>query len=146
MGIDLYAVKMVRPYTMSWWGWRPMVDYLDEHCGLTDDTEWRHNSGACISEEEAVRLGTIIFAHLQEGKLKEEEERWKREVEEDSEEPCDICNATGFTKRFYVFKRRCHACDGDKWVQSWESSYRFREEYMAMLADFLVSSGGFRIC
>ena len=73
MGVDCFAeVKRseLPVFKMSWWGWRPIVWYLEDTCGIADVEEWHVNDGHFVTAEEAARIGRFLTEKISFGEIR----------------------------------------------------------------------------
>ena len=115
-----------------WW-WRPLWHFVSFACEniLTDkDVEqgsW--NDGHIISKTKANRIAKRLHRLIKDGKVKEYEDEYKKELESLEQLDCDLCEATGRRNEppqtgagDYM---ECNGCDGTGKTDDWARSYPF---------------------
>ena len=134
-----------------WW-WRPLWHFVSFACEniLTDkDVEqgsW--NDGHVISRTKANRIAKRLHRLIKDGKVKEYEDGYKKELESLEQADCDVCDATGKRQeppKTGAGDRECNGCNGTGKVDDWAKSYPFSEENVREFANFCLNSGGFQI-
>lgn len=157
MGMDVYGLSPKSEtgeyFRANVWYWRPLWQYC---CDVVSDLEERVPNGhfndadGLKTPEEAEELGKTLLTHLDTG----ETTRWKTMYyEELSKLPtsdCDICSGTGQRPdglHGIEWKEPgCNGCSGTGIRAHWATNYPFEEEIVKEFAEFLIDSGGFKIC
>jgi hypothetical protein len=139
MGVDCYALSKETAYpcyTMSWWGWRPIVWYLQDALGEERFEPW-HDEGP-VTEQDAIEVGNFLQGKLAAGELEDRNIIIVDEFEDDPPDP----------PRLVVFvswlMRRPLKTEPPRKVRC-EFEYRFRVAYVRDFALFWQKSGGFKI-
>jgi hypothetical protein len=131
-----------------WW-WRPLWEYACDQCqDILTEVERSYggdNSGSIIPAEKARKVGLRLTHLVEQGKAKEFEEKWKKDLEELPDEPCDLCNGTG-TRTDMLCDNGCNKCGGKGHVRPFQTWYPFSAENVEEFAKFCINSGGFEIC
>ena len=134
-----------------WW-WRPLWSFVSKSCSniLTDkDIEqgsW--NDGHKISKTKAGKIAERLHSMIEDGRVKEYEDGYKKELASLEQVDCDICDATGKRQEppnTGAGDRECNGCDGTGKKDDWAKSYPFSEDNVREFANFCLNSGGFQI-
>ena len=135
-----------------WW-WRPLWHFVTATCDniLTEkDIErgsW--NDGHKISKTKAGKIAKRLHSMIEDGKVKEYENGYKKELASLEQVDCDICDATGSRKKPPESGagdyQECNGCSGTGKVDDWAKSYPFDEDNVRQFANFCANSGGFEI-
>ena len=136
-----------------WW-WRPLWMFVSNSCEdiLTEkDIErgsW--NDGHKISKTKAGKIAKKLHSMIEDGSVKEYEDRYNKDLASLEQIDCDLCDATGKRKkppeRGAGTHMECNSCNGTGKVDDWAKSYPFSEDNVREFANFCANSGGFRIC
>ena len=135
-----------------WW-WRPLWMFVSNSCEdiLTDkDIEggsW--NDGHKISKTKAGKIANRLHSMIEDSRVKEYEDRYKKDLASLEQVDCEICDATGKRQeppKTGAGDRECNGCNGTGKTDDWAKSYPFSEENVREFANFCANSGGFRIC
>jgi hypothetical protein len=135
-----------------WW-WRPLWNFVTESCSdiLTDKNieggYW--NDGHKISKTKAGKIAKRLHSLIEDGRVKEYEDRHKKKLASLEQVDCDVCDATGKRQeppKTGAGDRECNGCNGTGKVDDWAKSYPFSEENVREFANFCLNSGGFTIC
>jgi len=153
--IEEYQEKNVGAYFRNnvWW-WRPLWNFVTATCDdlLTekDIESGSYNDGHKISKTKADRLAKRLHSMIEDGKVKEYENGYKKELASLEQVDCDTCDATG--RRNKPPKpgagdyQECNGCNGTGKTDDWAKSYPFSEDNVREFANFCANSGGFEIC
>lgn len=150
MGIDIKARKPQnedgRWYQNSWWGWRPVAEYVLEHVSLPEkETEyWGSNDGQKVSAKSAVKIADYIDAALGSGELQTYVAERDAALAALPDEPCEYCKTTG-TRHWDDGDRECNVCHGNGKVRPVGTWYRLTVEEVKSFGAFCRKSGGFEI-
>ena len=135
-----------------WW-WRPLWMFVSNSCWdiLTEkDIErgsW--NDGHKISKTKAGKIAKRLHSMLEDGRVKEYEDRYNKDLASLEQKDCDICDATGRRKEPPIpgagDYMECNSCNGTGKVDDWAKSYPFSEDNVREFANFCLNSGGFEI-
>ena len=134
-----------------WW-WRPLWMFVSEACSdiLTDkDIEggsW--NDGHSISKTKAGKIAKKLYSMIDDGRVKEYENKYRDDLASLEQVDCEICDATGKRQEppnTGAGDRECNGCDGTGKQDDWAKSYPFSEENVREFANFCLNSGGFQI-
>ena len=135
-----------------WW-WRPLWSFVTGACDsiLTekDMEQGSWNDGHRISKTKAGKIAKRLHSMIEDGKVKEYENRYKKQLSSLEQVDCDICDATGKRQEppnTGAGDRECNGCKGTGKVDDWAKSYPFSEDNVREFANFCLNSGGFRIC
>ena len=135
-----------------WW-WRPLWNFVCNSCDdiLTEkDIEggsW--NDGHRISRTKAGKIAKRLYHMIEDGRVEEYENGYKKQLESLEQVDCEICDATGKRKEppsTGAGDRECNGCNGTGKKDDWAKSYPFSEDNVREFADFCENSGGFEIC
>ena len=135
-----------------WW-WRPLWSYVCSVCyNILSDKDIEQgswNDGHKISKTKAGKIAKRLHSMIEDGKVKEYENGYKKQLASLEQVDCDICDATGNRQeppKTGAGDRECNGCNGTGKVDDWAKSYPFSEENVREFANFCLNSGGFRIC
>ena len=135
-----------------WW-WRPLWHFVSKICDniLTDRDveEGCMNNGQRISKTKADRLAKRLFKLIEDGRVKEYENKYREDLASLEQVDCDICDATGKRQeppKAGTGDRECNGCNGTGKRDDWAKSYPFSEDNVREFANFCANSGGFTIC
>ena len=135
------------------WAWRPLWNFVTGVCDdiLTEkDIEsgsW--NDGHKISKTKADKIAKRLWKLIEDDKVKEYEDEYKKDLASLEQVDCEICDATGKRQeppKTGAGDRECNGCGGTGKKDDWAKSYPFEEENVRKFANFCANSGGFRIC
>ena len=135
-----------------WW-WRPLWHFVCFACDniLTDkDIEkgsW--NDGHKISKTKAGKIAKKLYSMIDDGRVKEYENKYREDLASFEQVDCEICDATGKRQEppnTGAGDRECNGCDGTGKKDDWAKSYPFSEDNVREFANFCANSGGFTIC
>tara|TARA_R100001530_G_scaffold4784_1_gene6270 strand:- start:147 stop:713 length:567 start_codon:yes stop_codon:yes gene_type:complete len=137
----------------SVWGWKPLWHFVTFACDdiltETDIERGSYNDGHKISKTKAGRIARRLYSLIKDGKVKEYESMYKKELDSLEQLDCDLCEATGKRQeppKTGAGDMECNKCDGTGKVDDWAKSYPFSEENVRQFANFCANSGGFTIC
>jgi len=107
------------------------------------------NDGHKISKTKAGKIAKKLHSMIEDGRVKEYEDRYNKDLASLEQKDCDICEATG--KRQEPPKTgagdvECNGCNGTGKTDDWAKSYPFSEDNVREFANFCANSGGFTIC
>ena len=135
-----------------WW-WRPLWHFVTLACDniLTekDMEQGSCNDGHKISKTKAGRIAKRLYSLIKDGRVKEYEEGYKKELASLDQVDCDICDATGRRAKppeTGAGDMECNGCKGTGKTDDWAKSYPFSEDNVRQFANFCANSGGFTIC
>ena len=159
MGMDVYGKnptmeklndkgKPIGEYFRNnvWW-WRPLWQYCYTSSPELIDKETFlsgcHNDGAGLNATDAIKLGVKLLVLIEDGSCAEYKKGRDEWLETLKDENCSVCNNNN---RGYKKKKECKPCDGKGTKDNWNKHYPFHVENVKEFADFLIVSGGFKIC
>lgn len=129
-----------------WW-WRPLWSFVCEHCDDILDEEdmesGHYNDCRDISEDKAMRIGIELTCMLDDGRVQEYADLYKKEVDSMPQVDCYICNNNNYGNHK---KRECKSCNKTGLKDDWAKSYPFDVDNVRRFAEFCLESGGFSIC
>ena len=134
-----------------WW-WRPLWHFVttasDNILTEKDMEQGSWNDGHKISKTKAGKIAKKLHSMIEGGRVKEYEDRYKKDLASLEQVDCDICDATGKRQEppnTGAGDRECNGCDGTGKKDDWAKSYPFSEENVREFANFCLNSGGFEI-
>ena len=136
-----------------WW-WRPLWHFVTGACDsrLTekDIESGSYNDGHKISKTKAGKIAKRLHSMIEDGKVKEYEDAFNKELNSLEQVDCDTCGATGRRNKppepGAGDYQECNGCNGTGKVDDWAKSYPFSEDNVREFANFCANSGGFTIC
>ena len=135
-----------------WW-WRPLWHFVTGICDdiLTekDMESGSYNDGHKISKTKAGKIAKRLHSMIEDGRVKEYEDGYKKHLDSLEQMDCYICDATGKRQEppnTGAGDRECNGCDGTGKKDDWAKSYPFSEDNVREFANFCLNSGGFTIC
>jgi len=130
-----------------WW-WRPLWTYVAKVChdilNEEDIENGFSNSGHLIDKDKSERVGLRLLHLYEQGKSKEYEVAYMKELNELPLIKCDLCKGTGVRKDMKV-NNGCNKCSGKGKVQQWQTMYPFEADNVKEFSRFCLKSGGFEI-
>jgi len=171
MGMDVYGRNATEPtgeyFRRNVWGWRPLWDYCLNTFPIAEMVEDGHsNSGDGLNAEDSRILAEQMKMAIANGNAQEYIEKRNARLASMDRPTCDTCTGTGIrTDEVGMFQDMptrelspemasltgrthgwCNACDGEGKTDSWETNYYLDLDDIKEFAEFLETSGGFRIC
>ena len=135
-----------------WW-WRPLWSFVTGMCAnILTEKDIRlggYNDMHKISKTKAGRIAKRLHSMIEDGRVKEYEDGYKRHLASLEQVDCEICDATGKRQEppsTGAGDRECNGCDGTGKKDDWAKSYPFSEDNVREFANFCANSGGFTIC
>ena len=135
-----------------WW-WRPLWSFVTATCDdILTEKDIRlggYNDMHKISKTKAGRIAKRLHSMIEDGKVKEYENGYKKQLDSLEQVDCDICDATGKRQEppnTGAGDRECNGCSGTGKKDDWAKSYPFSEDNVRRFANFCLNSGGFEIC
>ena len=126
MGFDLVGQNGQDFRNNVWW-WRPLWDYVCEHCDLSEKAKQsgNYNDGVEITSQQAKEIGETITMLDEAGVLNEYELKYETErAEAEENNKGKQCSDEGY---------------------NWASSYPFNADNVRRFGKFATQSGGFEI-
>ena len=137
----------------SVWEWRPLWNFVTATCDdILTEKDIRlggYNDMHKISKTKAGRIAKKLHSMIEDGRVKEYEDGYKKQLASLEQIDCDICDATGKRQEppnTGAGDRECNGCNGTGKRDDWDKSYPFSEENVRRFANFCLNSGGFEIC
>ena len=131
----------------NWW-WGPLWDYVGNVCrdflSAEDIRKGQFNDNHFIDGNKASKIATRLEQLINEGKVKEYLDEWRREVEANEEEECFVCKGSGSVNEKH-YTGVCYMCDGKGKTECLLIHFGFSEENVREFAEFCSFSGGFFI-
>ena len=151
MGMDVYGNKPKGEkgdyFRNNVWWWRPLWQYCHSSAPelINEDkfVSGTYNDGAGLNAMKAAKLGVKLLTLIENGNCatyKRERDLYLESLEDDN---CSRCNNNN---RGHNKKKECKSCDGKGTQENWNKHYPFDEDNVKEFAEFLIDSGGFKIC
>lgn len=174
MGMDVYGKKPKNEtgeyFRNNVWWWRPLWGYIEDNFPeIASEVPYAHsNDGDGLNSIKTKILANKLRSHINSGKVKEYEKKYKEYVSSLPMVDCEYCETTG--KRAWAkthpavshinndsnvdyeisdndeYVIQCNSCKGLGKTEDFMSHYPFSEENVIAFCDFLENSGGFSIC
>ena len=171
MGMDVYGKNAVNQtgeyFRRNVWGWRPLWDYcVDNFNDLVGEVSGHYNDGDGLNNAGSLELARRIREQLKTGEAKDYIEKRNSRLASLERPNCELCQGTGIRTDALGVEHKmpirelspemasltnrthgwCNACDGEGKTDSWETNYYLDLDDIKEFAEFLETSGGFRIC
>ena len=126
MGFDLVGQNGQDFRNNVWW-WRPLWDYVCEHCDLSEKAKQsgNYNDGVEITSQQAIEIADTITVLDEAGVLEEYELKYETERAKAEE------------------SNKGKKCGDEDY--NWASSYPFHADNVRRFGEFAKQSGGFQI-
>ncbi len=161
MGMDVYGRDPENDkgeyFRNNVWWWHPLWMYVEETfpeiAKLVPNAH--SNDGDGLGKKNSIMLAKKIKANIKSGQVKQYAKEYTEAIEALPMEDCEYCSTTG--KRTWEansannltdqpIQKECNGCNGIGKRKSFDASYPFSEDNVIEFAEFLLYSGGFRIC
>ena len=137
----------------SVWEWSPLWNFVAATCDdILTEKDIRlggYNDMHKISKTKAGKIAKRLHSMIEDGKVKEYENGYKKQLNSLEQVDCNICDATGKRQeppKTGAGDRECNGCNGTGKKDAWAKSYPFSEDNVRRFANFCLNSGGFTIC
>ncbi len=155
MGMDVYGNKPKSDkgeyFRASIWSWHPLWDYcLDAHPAIAGKVQYGHfNDGDGLKSLDSKTLGKLLLKDIESGTAQNYIDARQKMLDELPLVDCIYCDETGHRtwtqENGLDIVKICNACNGERKVKQFATSYSLSIERIQEFAEFLVDSGGFKI-
>jgi hypothetical protein len=172
MGMDVYGNEPTSEvgeyFRRNVWGWHPLWEYVENiHPEIAELVEHGHsNDGDGLNASDSVRLAKLLQEDLGSGTASEYIAERGKMLADLPKEECRQCHGTGIrtdeagvaqgmserelSPEIAILTGRtkgwCNGCHGEGFNEPFATNYYLEEEDIREFADFLLESGGFKIC
>ena len=148
MGFDLNGLNATSErgeyFRNNNWYWRPLANYVVDHCAVDPEDVWFYNSGHTVPAEQARAIADTLDSLLASGQVRAFAAEYARLLAKLPDEQCDLCLGSG-VRADETAQGTCNVCRGHGTVSAFARNYPFSVENVREFADFCRHSGGFTI-